>query len=231
MNGSIVRKSLGCFCTFLLVMMSKLATKNWLARHRKDRFVKDARSQGYRSRAAFKLSQIDQKYRLIHAGMRVFEFGSAPGGWSQWASKKIFSSKKKHVLSKAKYVACDLLPMPPVENVSFVQGDFCDDATLLEVKALFGDPIHIDLILSDAAPDLTGVSVVDQSSMLAILEVLLDFAQEALAKEGKILMKAFQGECLETCLKRARSFCSSVNVLKPEASRGSSKEVYVLGVC
>jgi 23S rRNA (uridine2552-2'-O)-methyltransferase len=195
-------------------------THIWHQRHVNDHYVQMATKAGYRSRAAFKLMEILDKDRLLHRGIRVVDLGSAPGGWSQVVSERL--QGHGHVL------AIDLLPMEPVKGVEFLQGDFSSAAVLDDFTArLGGHPV--DLVLSDIAPNLTGVMLSDQAKSYALAEMALDFAQSVLRPEGAFLIKVFQGAGFEDYLRQMRGVFKAVTSRKPKASRDESTEVYLLG--
>ena len=187
--------------------------------HSKDPFVRAAKDQGYRSRAAFKLKQVQECHKILQPGMSVVELGSAPGAWTQYIAT---------VLSKrGQLVACDLLPMDPVSDVTFIQGDFLEGKTQQAIRdALKG---QCTLIVSDMAPNLTGNHVTDQARMSELAESVLTFCDTNLALEGSLLIKVFNGVDFESIRDQMRVLFSQVKVIKPEASKRASREVYLLG--
>ena len=191
------------------------SNKQWLRRHVTDPYVRKARAQGYRSRAAFKLLQLDDKERLLHPGMLVVDLGAAPGGWSQVAAEKV--KPGGHV------VAIDVLPIAPISGVTVLRGDFRAEAL---PKALGGG--KADVILSDLAPNLSGIGNVDQARALELAGGAIDFCSGVLKPDGVFVLKAFHGEAFQEVLKRLRSSFGKVKVVKPLASRGESAETYVL---
>lgn len=187
--------------------------------HFDDEYVKLAQVKGYRSRAVFKLSEIQEKDHIIKPGMTIVDLGAAPGGWSQYA-REIAGKKNK-------IIALDILPMEPLEGVHFIQGDFCEEAVLDQLhEALDGAPVN--LVLSDMAPNMSGTKAVDQPRSLYLAELALDMAKSVLTKEGVFLVKLFQGAGYEEFLQDIKRCFSSVVIRKPKASRPRSNEVYIL---
>ncbi|PCH54979.1 MAG: 23S rRNA methyltransferase [Legionellales bacterium] len=197
--------------------MSKSSAR-WLQRQKTDRFVKLSKIEGYRSRAAYKLLEIQRKYRIFKKGMRVVDLGAAPGGFSEVAAAC--------VSSQGTVLACDLLVMPPLANVDFIQGDFTAAATVLAIKSRLNAPA--DVILSDMAPNMSGISSVDQASGMHLAELALDFVLDNLKDTGIMVLKLFQGEGFAEYLQELRHKFKTVKIVKPEASRQESKEVYVV---
>jgi 23S rRNA (uridine2552-2'-O)-methyltransferase len=195
------------------------SSKQWLQRHFNDHYVKAAQKAGYRSRAAFKLLEIQEKDRIIHPGQVVVDLGAAPGGWSQIAAPML---GKKGAL-----IAMDILPMDPLPGVEFIEGDFTEqgvhDALL---AALNGRPV--DLVLSDIAPNISGMRAVDQPRAMYLVELALDFAQGTLKPGGDFVTKVFQGEGFDPYLQALRKSFERVVIRKPKASRPKSREVYML---
>ncbi|AMS32026.1 MAG: RlmE family RNA methyltransferase [Betaproteobacteria bacterium] len=202
--------------------MSKARPKNsrdWVKRHLSDPYVKKANEEGYRSRAVYKLQEIDQAEKLIKPGMVIVDLGSAPGGWSQMAIKKVGTT--------GKVVAIDLLPMEAIERVHFIQADFSADAGLdAVVEAIENQPV--DLVISDMAPNLTGIVITDQARLYALGELAMEFAARFLKLNGVFLVKVFQGDGFEPFVKLLRSNFVRVDAKKPDASRDESREVYLL---
>ncbi len=188
--------------------------------HFDDHYVKMAQKAGYRSRATFKLAEIDKKDKLMHPAMAVVDLGSAPGGWSDYALRKVGD--------KGTVVALDILPMTPLTGVHFIEGDFRENSVLDELNAVLNGQ-QIDLVLSDMAPNITGVSSIDQPSSMYLVELALDFALTNLSKQGSFLVKVFQGEGFEQYMKAMREGFQKVITRKPDASRPRSREVYLLG--
>ena len=182
----------------------------WLENSRRDGFIRRARQGGYRSRAVFKLQEIDQRDRLISNGMRIVELGAAPGGWSQYLAKIVGPA--------GIIVAVDILPMKPVDNVSFLRGDFTDPDCQQEAAR----------VLSDMAPNITGITQVDQANVLDLLESTLLFSAGVLRPGGNLLMKVFEGPDLKDFRSRCDRMYRQVHVRKPSASRSKSREYYLL---
>ena len=192
-------------------------SKAWMMEHVNESWVKQAKAQGYRSRAAFKLEEINQKDHLIRRGSWVADLGSAPGAWSQYAQKM-----------GAHLVALDILPMAPIPGVQFIQGDFTEQVTLDALSATLKNQ-QLDLVMSDMAPNISGVSSVDQARSLYLCELALDFAKEWLKPDGSFLVKVFQGVGFPEYLVAMRGVFEQVLSRKPKASRDRSSEVYLLG--
>jgi 23S rRNA (uridine2552-2'-O)-methyltransferase len=202
--------------------MSKARPKNsrdWVKRHLSDPYVKKANEEGFRSRAVYKLQEIDDTEKLIKPGMVVVDLGSAPGGWSQMAIKRVGAN--------GKVVAIDLLPMEPIEKVHFIQADFSLDEGLNAVVDAI-DHQRVDLVISDMAPNLTGIVLTDQARLYALGELAVDFSLKFLKPNGAFLVKVFQGDGFEPFVKLLRSKFQKVAAKKPDASRDESREVYLL---
>jgi len=201
-------------------MAKSKSSRRWLAEHFDDQYVKMAQQQGLRSRAAFKLLELDEKYHFIRKGMRVVDLGSAPGSWTQVVQRVLGDT--------GKIIALDILPMDPLENVTFIQGDFTDDEPLaLLEEALNGQTA--DLVLSDMAPNMSGMGAVDQPRAMYLAELALAFAEQWLEPGGSFVVKVFHGEGFDDYVKQARTLFEKVQIRKPSASRPRSREVYVLG--
>lgn len=195
------------------------SSKQWLQRQRSDQFVKQAQDLGYRSRAAFKLLELDDKDKLFDSGMVVVDLGAAPGGWSQIASERIGSS--------GKVIAVDLLPIEFLPGVDIIQGDFThEDVYAQVVKILAGR--SVDLVISDMAPNITGISDIDVPRALYLSEMAVDFARDCLVSGGSFLVKVFQGQGFSEFVRELRQDFDKVVIRKPQASRAESREVYVL---
>jgi 23S rRNA (uridine2552-2'-O)-methyltransferase len=195
------------------------SSARWLAEHASDEFVKRAQREGWRSRAVYKLEEIQRRERLLRPGMRCVDLGAAPGGWSQYAAKIIGPS--------GRLVATDILPMDAIPGVEFIQGDFREEAVLRGILEHLGTP-RVDLVLSDMAPNMSGIDAVDQPRSIALAELALDFAQRVLAPGGDLLVKAFQGAGFEALLRDLRRGFARVGTAKPKASRARSSEIYLL---
>jgi 23S rRNA (uridine2552-2'-O)-methyltransferase len=200
-------------------MAKTKSSRRWLDRHFSDAYVKRAQQEGYRSRAAYKLLEIQERDRLIHKGMTVVDLGAAPGGWSQVARRLVGES--------GRVLALDILPMEPLGGVTFLLGDFREDAALTGLHtALAGAPV--DLVLSDMAPNVSGVAAVDQARAVHLCELALELACKALKPKGAMAVKAFQGEGFDAYLRQMRAAFAQVATRKPEASRSESREVYLV---
>jgi 23S rRNA (uridine2552-2'-O)-methyltransferase len=191
----------------------------WLAEHESDPYVKRAREEGWRSRAVFKLEEIQKSDRLLRPGMTVVDLGAAPGSWSQYASKLL--------AGKGRVIALDILEMPGLTGVEFIQGDFNDEAVLERLLALVG-PSKVDLVMSDIAPNMMGIADVDHDRTMQLVELAVDFACRTLRPGGDFLAKVFQGSGFQPLLGGLRQHFESVKLRKPKASRARSPEVYVL---
>ncbi len=200
-------------------MARNKTSKAWMHEHVNDTYVKQAKADGYRSRAAYKLLQMDAKDKLLRPGGVVVDLGSAPGGWSQVAAAAVGPT--------GRVVAVDLLEMTGIHGVTFIQGDFGHNAVLDAVtEALAGR--SVDLVLSDMAPNMTGIGAVDQAAVAGLAELSLDFALRFLGPKGSLLVKVFHGVGFDDLLKQMRRSFREVVVRKPEASRGRSPETYLL---
>jgi 23S rRNA (uridine2552-2'-O)-methyltransferase len=200
-------------------MPQSKSSKRWLKEHFTDKYVKLARQKGYRSRAAYKLLAIQEKDKIIKPGMTVVDLGAAPGGWSEAAAKLVGE--------KGKVIAIDILPMQPIPGVEFIQGDFTDDKVLEAILQHIGKQ-PVDLVISDMAPNISGMKAIDQPRAMYLVELAWDFAQQVLKPGGAFLVKIFQGPGFETLLKEVKSHFSEVKIRKPEASRARSKEIFLL---
>ncbi len=195
------------------------SSRRWLKEHFNDEYVKRAQREGYRSRAVYKLAEIQDRDRLIRPGMAVVDLGAAPGGWSQYALGLLGR--------KGRIVAMDILDMEPLPGVTFIQGDFREDEVLQALlDALDGRPV--DLVMSDIAPNISGMEAVDQPRAMYLAELAVDFADRALKPGGDLLVKVFQGEGFDELLRGLRERYSKVLIRKPKASRPRSREVYAL---
>ncbi len=190
-----------------------------MSRHLSDPFVKQAQKEGYRSRSAYKLVELNDKDKLIRPGMRILDLGSAPGGWSQVAGKIVGE--------KGRVLATDILPMEALRNVDFIQGDFTQDAIVAQLLGWLGGG-RFDLIISDIAPNITGISSADQASSIYFLELALDTVRRALKPGATFVAKMFQGSGSDEYLKELRAHFDKVTIRKPAASRKESREVYVV---
>lgn len=196
------------------------SSAGWLREHFDDVYVQKSWVDGYRSRASYKLLEIDEKDALLKAGMRIVDLGAAPGGWSQVVTQKLNGN--------GTVVASDILPMEPLPDVSFIQGDFTEDAVLDAILAEIAGR-EFDVVLSDMAPNMSGQASIDQPSAMGLVELALDLARQILKPGGDFLVKVFQGEGFDAYLKDMRSSFDKVVTRKPSASRARSREVYLLG--
>jgi 23S rRNA (uridine2552-2'-O)-methyltransferase len=195
------------------------SSARWLAEHASDEFVKRAKAEGWRSRAVFKLAEIQERERLLKPGIRCVDLGAAPGGWSQYAARILGATSR--------IVATDILPMDAIPGVDFVQGDFRDENVLQQLLACIG-AAKVDLVLSDMAPNMAGIDAVDQPRSMYLAELALEFADRVLAPGGDALVKLFQGEGFDQLIRTARSRYGRVVTKKPKASRTRSPEIYLL---
>ena len=193
--------------------------KNWKARQQSDPYVREARRGGWRSRAVFKLMELDDRDRLIRPGDTIVDLGAAPGGWSQVAAGRAGT--------KGRVIATDILDMEPVPGVVFLQGDFREDDVLRALETELGES-RVDLVLSDMAPNISGVAASDQARSMHLAELALEFARDWLEPSGRFLVKVFQGEGFDPFLAEVRAAFRSVKVRKPPASRAESREVYIV---
>ncbi len=191
----------------------------WLKEHFNDPYVKMAQKDGYRSRASYKLLEIQEKYRIIRPGMSVVDLGAAPGGWSQVTSRLIGG--------QGRLIASDILEMDSIPDVSFIQGDFTQDEVLARILEAVGNS-HVDLVISDMAPNMSGTPAVDIPKAMFLCELALDLATRVLKPGGDFLIKIFQGEGFDVYLKDARRKFDKVQMLKPDSSRDRSREQYLL---
>jgi len=195
------------------------SSSRWMQEHFDDHYVKLAQKRGFRSRAAFKIEEIQEKDKLIRPGMTVVDLGAAPGGWSQVAVKLAGDS--------GKVIACDILPMDPIVGVDFLQGDFREEKVLDALLTRVGDA-KVDIVLSDMAPNMSGSGGVDQPRAMYLVELALDMCHQVLAPNGCFAVKVFQGEGFEEYMKSVREAFKTVKTRKPDSSRARSREVYLV---
>ncbi len=200
-------------------MARSKSSASWLSRHVNDPFVKQAQRDGYRSRSAYKLIELNEKDKLIRPGMRIMDLGSAPGGWSQVAGRLVGA--------KGRVLATDILPMEEVKNVDFIQGDFTNEAIVQQVLDWLGGE-KFDLIISDIAPNISGIESADQGRSIWFLELALDTVRKTLKPGANFAAKMFQGSGSDEYLKELRTHFAKVLIRKPEASRKKSREVYLV---
>ncbi|MEC4726361.1 23S rRNA (uridine(2552)-2'-O)-methyltransferase RlmE [Shewanella sp. D64] len=195
------------------------SSSRWMQEHFDDHYVKLAQKRGFRSRAAFKIEEIQEKDKLIRPGMTVVDLGAAPGGWSQVAVKLAGD--------KGKVIACDILPMDPIVGVDFLQGDFREGKVLDALLTRVGDA-KVDVVLSDMAPNMSGTGGVDQPRAMYLVELALDMCHQVLAPNGCFAVKVFQGEGFEEYMKSVKEAFKTVKTRKPDSSRARSREVYLV---
>jgi 23S rRNA (uridine2552-2'-O)-methyltransferase len=197
------------------------SSKRWLQEHRTDHYVQKARREGYRSRAVYKLEELDERDRLLKPGISIVDLGAAPGGWCQYIERKLGD--------RVRIVATDILPMDPVPGThfTFIQGDFRNEAVLKQIEAAVGEA-KVDLVLSDMAPNISGVDAADQAGGVHLAELALDFARQRLKPGGVLVTKLFQGEGFDDFLKNLRQAFVKVTLRKPRASRPRSREIYLV---
>lgn len=195
------------------------SSARWLAEHANDVYVQRAQKEGWRSRAVYKLAEINEREQLLRPGVRCVDLGAAPGGWSQYAARMIGG--------ESRIVATDILPMDAIVGVDFVQGDFREESVLHEVLAVVGAS-KVDLVLSDMAPNMAGIDAVDQPRSMYLAELALEFADRVLTPGGDLLVKLFQGAGFEEIIREARNRYGRVVTKKPKASRTRSPEIYLL---
>ncbi|MBI0096462.1 MULTISPECIES: 23S rRNA (uridine(2552)-2'-O)-methyltransferase RlmE [Gilliamella] len=197
------------------------SSTRWLNEHFNDRFVQQAQKKGLRSRAWFKLEEIQKSDKLFKPGITVVDLGAAPGGWSQYVASLIGN--------KGRIIACDLLPMDPIVGVDFLQGDFRDEHVLKALLERVGEE-KVQVVMSDMAPNMSGQPAVDIPRAMYLVELALDMCRDVLAHNGNFIVKVFQGEGFEEYLKQVRAMFKTVKIRKPEASRARSREVYIVAM-
>jgi 23S rRNA (uridine2552-2'-O)-methyltransferase len=195
------------------------SSKRWLREHETDPYVQKARREGFRSRAVYKLEELDQRDHLLRPGITVVDLGSAPGGWCQYIRKRFGD--------RVRVVALDILPMEPVPGVTFIHGDFREEGPLRALEAALGGT-RADLVLSDMAPNISGIDAADQAGTMHLGELALEFARARLKPGGTLVVKLFQGEGFDEFLKNLRQVFGKVSLRKPKASRSRSSEIYLV---
>lgn len=193
--------------------------KSWLQKQVNDRYVKQAHKDSYRSRAIYKLEEIDKRDRLFKPGQTVVDLGAAPGSWTQYASERIQPG--------GKIIAVDILDMPPIGQVNIIKGDFSDPKVYEKCRSISGEH-QVDLVISDLAPNLTGIRATDQARSMYLADLVLDFANEVLTAQGTLLIKLFQGQGIDEYRIELNKKFQKLMVRKPKASRDSSREFYIL---
>ena len=196
-----------------------VSSQRWLKEHFDDKFVQKAQKQGLRSRAGFKIEEIQQKDGLIKPSMTVVDLGAAPGGWSQYVTKVVGED--------GLVIACDILPMDPLAGVSFLQGDFREENVLNELLNKIGGK-NVDIVMSDMAPNMSGNDAIDQAKSMYLGELALDMCHQVLKKDGSFVIKVFMGEGFELFMKELQKAFKKVKTRKPESSRARSREVYLV---
>lgn len=197
-----------------------MSSKRWMHEHVRDPYVKQALVDGYRSRAAYKLLELDDKDKIFKHGMTVIDLGAAPGSWSMIAREQIGDT--------GKVIALDRLPMDPIAGVTFIQGDFTEDAVLAQLLAEL-DNLPVNLVMSDMAPNISGMKSIDQPRAMYLVELAWDLAKQVLSPGGMFLVKVFQGEGVDAYIKLLRQHFAEVKFRKPKASKSKSREIYILG--
>ena len=195
------------------------SSSRWLQEHFSDKYVQQAKKKGFRSRAWFKLEEIQQSDNIFKPGMTVVDLGAAPGGWSQYVVQQLGN--------KGRIIACDLLPMDPIVGVDFLQGDFRDELVLKALLDRVGDN-KVQVVMSDMAPNMSGTPAVDIPRSMYLVELALDMCRDVLAPGGSFIVKVFQGEGFDEYLGQIRSLFTKVKGRKPDASRSRSREVYIV---
>lgn len=200
-------------------MARSKSSADWLKEHVDDVWVQKAKQDGYRTRASYKLIELDERDALIRSGMTIVDLGSAPGGWSQVVARKMGD--------KGNVIASDILPMDSIADVTFIQGDFTTDEVFEELlTAIDGRPV--DLVISDMAPNMSGMASIDQPGAMYLVELALDMARQVLTPNGNFVAKVFQGDGFDAYLKDLKASFAKVNIRKPKASRARSREVYLV---
>jgi 23S rRNA (uridine2552-2'-O)-methyltransferase len=212
---------------------SKKVNKAWLNDHVNDPYVKQAQKDGYRARAAYKLKEIDETLGLIRPGACVVDLGSAPGAWSQYVRRRLSPEGAAAGQLNGVIVAMDILPMEPIEGVQFIQGDFREDSTLLALQEALGPrsgASAVDVVVSDMAPNLSGIGSVDAARVAHLIELAVDFAQAHLKPEGALVVKLFHGSGYSELVQLFRQSFRFVKAIKPKASRDKSSETFLVGL-
>ena len=212
---------------------SKKVDKAWLNQHVNDTYVKLAQKEGYRARAAYKLKEIDESLGLVKPGHHVVDLGSVPGAWSQYLRRKLSPSGAASGALNGRIIALDVLPMEPIEGVSFIQGDFREGDVLAQLQALLAaDQSHpkIDLVVSDMAPNLSGIESADAARISHLVELAVDFAVHQLKPGGALVVKLFHGSGYEELARLFKTHFQVVKKIKPKASRPQSSETFLVGL-
>lgn len=208
---------------------SKKLNKNWLNAHLNDPYVQAAQKDGYRARAAYKLKEIDETFKLIRPGQVVVDLGSTPGAWSQYVRRRLSPTGAAVGALNGTIIALDLLPMEPIEGVHFIQGDFREESVLAQLQEVVQDR-PVDLVVSDMAPNLSGNSTTDGARVELLIELAVDFAINHLKPEGALVAKVFHGPGYDDLIKLFRAHFKQVKPLKPKSSRDKSSETFLIGI-
>lgn len=195
------------------------SSKRWLKEHFDDKYVQQAQKKGLRSRAVFKIEEIQQRDRILKQGMTVVDLGAAPGGWSQYSTEQVGR--------KGQVIACDILEMDPIAGVDFLQGDFREEAVLETLLERIGGR-NVDVLMSDMAPNMSGTKVVDQPRSMYLVELAFDMCEQVLKKDGTFVVKIFHGEGFDQFVKDVRTRFTQVKIRKPDSSRDRSREVFMV---
>jgi len=207
-------------------MAKNKLNKNWLHDHINDPYVKLAQKEGYRARAAYKLKEIDESEKLIRPGQIIVDLGSTPGSWSQYVRHKLSGAENGRI--NGTIIGLDMLPMEPIADVEFILGDFREEAVLAQLEAILAGR-KVDLVLSDMAPNLSGIAVADAARVEHIIDLAIDFARAHMKPSGSLLVKCFNGTGFNQLLEKFRQEFKTVVQKKPKASRDKSSEVFLLG--
>jgi len=207
-------------------MAKKKLNKNWLHDHINDPYVKLAQKEGYRARAAYKLKEIDEEEKLIKPGQVIVDLGSTPGSWSQYARNKLAGLEGGGI--RGTIIGLDMLPMDPIADVHFIQGDFREEDSLRQLEAIL-DGRQVDLVLSDMAPNLSGVAISDAARVEHLIDLAIEFAQAHMKPTGSVLVKCFNGTGYNELVHKFRAEFKTVTSKKPKASRDKSSEIFLLG--
>ena len=210
---------------------SKKVDKAWLNQHVNDPYVKQAQREGYRARAAYKLKEIDEALGLVRPGDHVVDLGSTPGAWSQYLRRRLITGGAAAGSLNGRIIALDLLPMEPIEGVQFIEGDFREEAVLAQLRqALQGGSAQLDLVVSDMAPNLSGIDSADAARISHLVELALDFALEQLKPGGALVVKLFHGSGYDELVRLFQAHFKVVKKIKPKASRPQSAETFLAGI-
>jgi 23S rRNA (uridine2552-2'-O)-methyltransferase len=212
---------------------SKKVDKAWLNQHVNDTYVKLAQKEGYRARAAYKLKEIDESLGLVRPGAQVVDLGSAPGAWSQYLRRRLSPQTGATGKLNGRIIALDLLPMEPIEGVTFIQGDFREEDVLAQLEAALdadGGAPRLDLVVSDMAPNLSGIDSADAARIAHLVELAVDFARQRLKPGGALVVKLFHGAGYEDLVRLFKETFQVVKKIKPKASRPQSSETFLVGM-